>query len=137
MSAVAKPEHSELKELRSFGFIFAAGLVLIFGLFIPWLADRAWPQWPWIAAGVFVLLALVFPPALKPLNKLWLKIGHVLGWVNTRIILGLVFFVLFVPVHLLFVLFRNDPMARKLDASAPSYRVISEQAPTKQLERPF
>jgi hypothetical protein len=137
MSAVTKPGTTDLKELRSFGLVFGSGLILIFGLFFPWLAERPWPLWPWITAAVFAMFALVYPPALRPLNSLWLKIGHVLGWINTRIILGLVFFVIFVPVSLLMKLLRKDPMARKHDAAIPSYRVQSRQPPREQLERPF
>jgi hypothetical protein len=86
---------------------------------------------------VFTALALVYPPALRPLNALWLKIGHVLGWINTRIILGVVFFVVFVPASLVLHALHKDPMQRKLDASAASYRVLSKPAHDKQMERPF
>ncbi len=137
MSKTTVSESPGKKELRQFGFIFAAGLVLFFGLIIPWLAEYPWPRWPWIAAGVFVVLALVYPLALRPLNWLWLKIGHALGWINTRIILGLVFFVIVFPTGLLMRIMRKDPMARKQDASMSSYRVQSQQSPREQLERPF
>lgn len=53
------------KELRNFGFVFAAGLILFFGLLIPW-----------IAASVFAIFAIVFPIVLSPLNWLWLKIRN-------------------------------------------------------------
>lgn len=137
MSESTVSESPNKKELRQFGFIFAAGLVLFFGLIIPWLAEIPWPRWPWIGSGVFVVLALVYPLALKPLNWLWLKIGHALGWINTRIILGLVFFVIILPIGLLMRMLRKDPMARKRDASASSYRVQSQRSPREQLERPF
>ena len=128
---------ADRKQLREFGLVFAAGLIIMFGLLLPWLADRPWPLWPWIAATVFVALALAFPPALGPLNALWLKIGHVLGWINTRIILGVVFFVVFVPAALLLRILHKDPMYRKLDDSVASYRISSKQPLDKQMERPF
>jgi hypothetical protein len=61
----------------------------------------------------------------------------VLGWVNTRIILGLLFFVMFAPVALLFRLFGRDPLARRLDKSATTYRIASDKPPRERLERPF
>ena len=128
---------TDKRELRNFGLIFATGLVVIFGLFLPWLAERPWPAWPWIAAGVFVTAGLVFPLALKPLNAAWLKFGHVLGWINTRIILGLVFYTIFLPTSLLLRLLGKDPMRRKLDPASPSYRIASKSSPRDQLERPF
>jgi hypothetical protein len=61
----------------------------------------------------------------------------VLGWINTRIILGLVFFFLFAPVALLFRLFGKDPLHRKLEAAVTTYRVPSEKLPRKRMEKPF
>lgn len=137
MSETTPTPVSDTRELRKFGLIFGTGLVVIFGLFLPWLAERPWPVWPWVTAAVFVSLALVYPPALKPLNVAWLKFGHILGWINTRIILGVVFFVIFLPASLLLQLLGRDPMKRRLDPSAPSYRIPSKSSPKDQLERPF
>ena len=125
------------QELRKFGFIFATGLVLIFGLFFPWLLEKASPSWPWIVAAVFAGSALILPQILKPVFIAWMKIGHVLGWINTRIILGVVFFIIFAPVALLMRLFGNDPMHRRLDAAAKTYRINSEKLPRERMERPF
>jgi hypothetical protein len=137
MSPHASTAAANRKQLREFGLVFAAGLVVMFGLLLPWLANRPLPIWPWVAAAVFATLALVFPPALGPLNAIWLKIGHVLGWINTRIILGVVYFVVFLPGSVLLRLLHKDPMHRDFEASAESYRVPSELSPNKQMERPF
>ncbi len=125
------------QELRKFGFIFATGLVLIFGLFFPWLLEKASPSWPWIVAAVFAGSALILPQILKPVFIAWMKIGHVLGWINTRIILGVVFFIIFAPVALLMRLFGSDPVHRQLDAAAKTYRINSEKLPRERMERPF
>ena len=137
MTAHTSTAPADRKQLREFGLVFAAGLIVMFGLLLPWLADRPWPLWPWVAAAAFAATALVYPPVLRPLNALWLKIGHVLGWINTRIILGVVFFLVFLPAGLLLRALRKDPMHRKFDASAASYRVPSKAAPNQQMERPF
>jgi hypothetical protein len=133
-STTATPDR---QELRKFGFVFATGLVLIFGLFFPWVLEKPSPYWPWIVAAVFAGSALILPQILKPVFIAWMKIGHVLGWINTRIILGVVFFIIFAPVALLMRLFGNDPMHRRLDAAAVSYRINSEKLPRERMERPF
>ena len=125
------------QELRKFGFVFATGMVLIFGLFFPWVLERPSPSWPWIAAAVFAGSALLLPQILKPVFIVWMKIGHVLGWINTRIILGVVFFIIFAPVALFMRLLGKDPMRRRLDATATSYRINSEKLPRERMERPF
>jgi hypothetical protein len=76
------------KELREFGLITAAIAAGLFGLVLPWLKHHAIPYAPWIVAVVMLLLALLAPLALKPVYRIWIKIGDLLGWINTRIILG-------------------------------------------------
>ena len=137
------PLKTDRKTLREFGLVFAGGLIIFFGLLIPWIFDKPWvwqeggARWPWIAAAVFVGTGLVLPQVLRPVYLLWMKLGHALGWLNTRIILGLTFLVLFVPVALLFRLLGRDPMARRFDRAATTYRIASDKPPRERLERPF
>ena len=72
------------QELRKFGLVFAGMFILIFGLLLPWIWDKSSPMWPWIVAAAFVAVALLVPTALGPVYRLWMKIGHALGWLNTR-----------------------------------------------------
>lgn len=137
MSVDNKVLSPDRQELRKFGFVFAAGLVIIFGLFFPWLAERPWPGWPFIAAAVFFAAGLVIPQALMPLYKLWMKVGHVLGWINTRIILGVVFFAIFAPVALILKVLGKDPLRRTLDSEVGTYRVPSEKLERERMEKPF
>ena len=137
MAESKKTPTPDKQELRKFGFVFATGLVLIFGLFFPWVLERPTPYWPWIVAACFAATALVLPLALKPVFIVWMKIGHVLGWINTRIILGAVFFIIFAPVALFIRVFGKDPMQRRLDATASTYRIKSEKLPRERMERPF
>jgi hypothetical protein len=125
------------QELRKFGLVFATAMVLIFGLFFPWLLERPWPVWPWIVAAVFAVPALLLPQILKPVFLVWMKIGHALGWINSRIILGILFFLMFAPVALLLRLLGKDMLKRRLDASATTYRIASEQLPRDRMERPY
>ena len=125
------------QELRKFGLVFATAMVLIFGLFFPWLLERPWPTWPWIVAAVFAAPALLFPQVLKPVYRLWMKIGHALGWLNSRIILGILFFLMFAPVALVLRLLGKDMLKQRLDASATTYRIASEHLPRDRMERPY
>ena len=130
------PEISNPKQLRQFGLIMAGMITLFFGLLIPWIWGIALPLWPWIVAGVFVAFALTAPGLLKSVYQVWMKIGHVLGWINTRLILSMVFFLIFVPVGLVMRLAR-DPMRRKLHEPTETYRIESKQPVAENLERPL
>ena len=124
-------------EMRKFGFTMGAVIVTLFGLLLPWLFEHDYPLWPWIAAGVFLLAAAAAPASLAPVHSAWLRIGHALGWINTRIILGLMFYTVFLFVAVLMKLLAKDPMSRKIDKTLNSYRVQSEQRARDHLEKPF
>ena len=124
------------KELRKFGLVTGGMLILFFDLLIPWIWDLSMPLWPLIVAGVLATMALVFPASLGPVYKVWMRFAEALGWINTRIILSVIFFVLFFPFGMIMRMF-NDPMRRKLDASADSYRLPSSPTKPDNMERPF
>jgi hypothetical protein len=126
------------KGLRKFGLTTGAIIVVLFALFFPWVFDMvAMPKWPWIIAGLLWLPALVMPGLLRPVYTTWMKIGHAIGWVNTRIILGVLFYLLVLPMGLVMRLFGKDPMAREKNKSASSYRIESVSEPKERLEKPF
>lgn len=126
------------KGLRKFGLTTGAIIVLLFVLFFPWVFDmEKMPIWPWVVASLLWIPALVMPNLLGPVYTTWMKIGHALGWVNTRIILGLLFYAIVLPMGLIMRLLGNDPMSRKLDKSVSSYRIKSVSESKDRLEKPY
>lgn len=53
---------------------------------------------------------------MKAIYKAWMRFAHALGWVNTRIILSFVYFLIFTPLALIFRLMGKDPMDRRSEA---------------------
>ncbi|OQX05789.1 MAG: hypothetical protein BWK76_27015 [Desulfobulbaceae bacterium A2] len=125
------------KELRSFGVLTGAIAVLLFGILFPWIGDRAFPLWPWPVAVLLWVPAILFPDILAPVYRIWMSIGDVLGWINTRIILGILFFGIFLPVGMILRLLGKDPMRRDFNTPCSSYRVICQKAKRNHFERPF
>ncbi len=125
------------KGLREFGLTFGAAVVIIFGLFFPWVLDLGWPVWPWVIAGSFWALALIRPPWLRPLYRVWMRFGLLASRVMTPLVLGIVFFVMISPMAIVRRLMGRDPMQRTLDPKLESYRVKSTKSPAEKLERPF
>lgn len=126
-------------ELRNFGLILSGGIIVFFGLLFPFLKEREiqLTSWPWILAAVLVTISLIAPGTLKPLNRAWLFIGHVLGYINTRIILGIIYILIFTPSAFLFKLLGKDPMRRSLHPQRESYRAESAQPKPENLSRPY
>ncbi len=125
------------KTLRQFGLTMAGALALMFGLVLPWLFGYAWPVWPWVAAVGFSALGIAAPRWLAPVYRAWMKFALVLGSINSRILLGLVFVIAFVPLALLFRLTGRDVLARSFDPAAPTYRVVAKIRRKEDMERPF
>src|ERR1700712_953700 len=62
---------------------------------------------------VLIILALLIPLWLNPLRIVWDKIGHVLGIINTYILLTLFYFVILTPLSLIMRLFGKDILKLK------------------------
>ncbi len=125
------------KGLREFGFTTGAAVVVIFGLFFPWLLEIQWPIWPWAIAAGFWVLALVQPMWLKWIYRGWMRFGLFASKIMTPLVLGIVFFVMISPMALVRRLMGKDPMRRTLDPDEKSYRVKSTRSPKEKLEKPF
>lgn len=124
--------------LRKFGLTTGAIVIVLFALLLPWIfGASSMPYWPWIIAILLWLPALVCPHLLNPVYRVWMKIGMALGWVNSRIILGLVYYTLVFPMGVLMRLLGKDPMRRKYDKSAQSYRIPSQREPRERMEKPY
>jgi hypothetical protein len=63
-------------------------------------------------------------------------LGHVLGWINTRIILGAVFYLIVTPIGLARRLMGKDPMGTKR-VDVESYRVLRKPRGPSHLKRQF
>ena len=108
------------KQLRQYGFMMAGVLSCFVCIFL----YKAWHT-AGIALGVWVLffltLALLSPARLAPVYSVWMKFGLIVGNFNFKLILGFMYFVMFTPVRLLSLLFREDPLARKFEPDSKSY----------------
>lgn len=123
--------------LRKFGFIFAALVLVLFELLVPWLRERPWPLWPLYIATPVAALALVWPAGLRPLYRVWMKFGDVMGYINTRIIMSVLFFIILTPIGWLLRAFGKNPLVRTFDRAAVSYRVPSHAQTKEHLEKPY
>lgn len=125
------------KDFRHFGLIMGIMIALIFGAIIPWFCKELFRKIPLIIGAVFITWAFVAPITLKPLYRIWMLIGSVLGWINTRIILIFLFYLVFTPMGLVMKCLRRDAMNRKWNPDTLSYRQSSDQYKPQHMERPF
>ena len=101
------------KQLREFGLLIGFGFPILIGWLIPSFFGhefRAWTLWVGIPG---LILGLVAPRLLHYPYKSWMALGHALGWVNSHIILGLVFIFVLQPIAYVMRLTGYDPLRRR------------------------
>lgn len=126
------------KGLREFGLVTGGIIAGLFGLFFPWLLEVGIPKWPFILGGILAAWGLIHPMSLRPVYTNWMKFGLLLSKVTTPIVMGVAFYGVVMPVGILMRTFSRDPMQRRLDSQAASYRITHEGEGAKQhFERPF
>ena len=101
------------KQLREFGLLLGFGFPLLIGWLIPFVFGHEFREWTlWIGIpGLF--LGLIQPNLLLYPYKGWIILGHVLGWINSRLVLGLVFIFLVQPIAYIMRIFGYDPLRKK------------------------
>ena len=98
------------KQLREFGFLIGFGFPILIGWIIPFFAGHGFRAWTFWVGGAGLVLGLTAPLLLNYPYKVWMILGHALGWVNSHIILGLVFIVVLQPIAYFMRLFGYDPL---------------------------
>ena len=58
---------------------------------------------------------------LKPLQKAWMALAGVLGFIVSHIILTVLFYCVFTPIGLIARIFRADLLDKRLDSRAATY----------------
>ena len=66
-------------------------------------------------AVVIGAVSIFIPPAAKAIEWAWFKLAMGLGWINSRILLSIIYFVFLMPIAWLSRLFTKDPLALKKD----------------------
>jgi membrane-associated phospholipid phosphatase len=87
----------------------------------------------------FFILAFTLPVYLNPVYILWMRLAFILGWINTRLLLLVIFYLVFTPIGLVIKIFRADLLDRRIDRHQESYWRAKEEVDFKQsnYERQF
>ncbi len=123
-------------ELRKFGLIVGGIFAGAFGVIFPYFRKVPGPSWPFVVAAFFLAPAILYPNALALPERLWNRIGHFLGAINGRLMMGVIFLVFFVPVGLVLrVLAKRNVLRLGFDSSLSTYLVPVEYDENDLIER--
>ena len=115
------------RELRQFGITISLVLVIL-GSWL-WWREKEVEKTLFIIAILLLSLSFLFPRILIPLHKLWMTLAVLLGWLMTRIILIILFYLVVTPIGLFAKLCGKDFLNRKFDREAQSYWIPRKPSP--------
>lgn len=84
------------------------------------------------------IIGLLLPPLARAFHTFWMRVATLLGWVNSRVLLSLMFYGVLAPYNLIGRIIRRDPLRRRA-APAQSYWIKRKQTrqTREQFERTF
>ena len=122
---MARKKRTESQEARRFGWVLPIVLALIAG-FAYW-RGRETAAKVLIGIGLAGLAAsLVLPALWLRFFRLWMKLAEAMGFVMTRVLLGLFYFLIVTPVGLFMRLIRRDALNTAYHDGKPTYWIDKE-----------
>ena len=113
------------KQLREFGFLIGIGFPIFIGWLIPAISGHLFKIWSLWVGIPSLLLGIIKPSLLFYPYKGWMILGLILGWINSRIILGIIFLLVLQPIALVMKMFGYDPL-RKNKSNEITYKEYKE-----------
>ena len=118
----------ELPSNRKFGifftFVFAVAAVYFYNSDI-----MTWACLFSATSLIFLVITLMKDELLLPFNKLWMRFGLLLGIIVSPIVLGIIFFGLFMPIATIMRVSGRDELKLKFSGKASHW--ISRSEPIK------
>ena len=110
---------SKKSDLRNFGITVGIILLVISG-FLFWKEKESFQIF--LAIGIILfLIAISIPAVLKPVYWIWMIFAIILGWFMTRLILSLLFYIIFTSIGLTFRFFGKKFLELSWDKPKASY----------------
>ena len=127
---------SETKQERNFGLL-VGGIFAAIGVWPFFVRGESIRLWAIVLGVLLIAPALLLPKSLGPIYRVWMIVGHALGWLNSRIILAVIYWGLITPMGLVMRLAGKDSMRRNYEKASDTYRVLRTPRPGSHMLRQF
>ena len=108
-------------------FGITMGIILaIIGFFLLWKKNNYF-EYSFFLAAAFFIPGLILPSVLKPVYKAWMALSVVMGFIMTRVIMVIIFYLIVTPIGLIASLTGKKFLDMKIDKSAKSYWIVREK----------
>ncbi len=133
MMSVQRPDITTLKQ---FALTMSWAFPAIIGFGLPWLFAFSWQWWTLAVSVLLLLLYALAAPLIYYPYKFWMGIAGIIGWVNTRIILGAVFYLMILPLGMV-LRWLNKLDYQTTTKVASRYKTRTQPLKAEDLEKPF
>ncbi len=124
----------ELPSNKKFGYFFS-GVFLLVSAYFFYIKIFTIGYALAIISAVFFGVTLFNPNLLLPLNKLWMRLGILLGMIISPIVLGIIFFGILTPYAIIMRIFKRDQL--RLKKNSDNLEWINKSSKKTNFERQF
>ena len=110
------------------------GVVLILVSLLLWYLGKYSFMYFSIAGGLFVILAFIAIPVLRPFHKLWMMLALLMGFVMSRVILTILYYLVLTPIGLIAKLVGKKFIPLGFDKNANTYWEKRENTAKQQID---
>ncbi len=82
--------------------------------------------WSLVVSVILLIICFTVPVLIRPFYQIWIKFWNIMWWINSRLIMFILFFFIFTPVALVLKLLRKDLLRKKLDKKYKSYWIKND-----------
>lgn len=97
------------------------GVVLILISLLLWYLGKNSFMYFSSIGGLSIILALIAIPVLRPFHKLWMMLAALMGFVMSRVILTILFYIILTPIAIIAKIFGKKFMPLKFDKNISTY----------------
>ena len=110
-------------QIRTFAFPLG-GILAVIGLW-PWVFHGTEVRiWALLLSSALVVPGIFFPRLLTPAYRGWMLFAEKFGWVNSRVLLGIIFYGILTPMGLVRRMAGKPSFTYGFDKQAKTYRVV-------------
>ena len=126
----------KLPSNRKFGFFFTI-IFLIISAYFFFNESYKSGYFFLLISIIFFIITILKAELLLPLNKLWMRIGLLLGMIVSPIVLGIIFFGLFTPIAMLMRLCGRDELRLKFTQKTSHWILRKESINAESFKNQF
>ena len=131
------PWNPEKKQLRQFAGIWFPAFCALVG----WWVGKKTGAWGavetvWVVCGGMAVAGFVYPPLIRPVFVGLILATFPIGWVVSHVLLGAIFYLLFLPIGLALRITGHDPLQLKAPTSNSLWKTpVGKASPASYLRQ--